>query len=136
MPVKSASEAESRSEEEAEDDISSAGGWAQGLAKGVFAHKRSSSSKRKLKSPKKLSRKKRKTSDTDINQDASDKYLAESLESRSSIRVEERVRCHNDIIRRVGKEVERLQEKVPLFVIIRTSASACCNNVEIYSVVF
>ena len=117
MPVKSASEAESRSEEEAEDDISSAGGWAQGLAKGVFAHKRSSSSKRKLKSPKKLSRKKRKTSDTDINQDASDKYLAESLESRSSIRVEERVRCHNDIIRRVGKEVERLQEKVLLFII-------------------
>ena len=118
MPVKSASEAESRSEEEeAEDDISSAGGWAQGLAKGVFAHKRSSCSKRKLKSPKKLSRKKRKTSDTDINQDESDKYLAESLQSRSSIRVEERVRCHNDIIRRVGKEVERLQEKVLLFII-------------------
>ena len=39
--------------DEDDDDIETAGGWAQGLAKGVFAHKRSNTSKRKLKSPKK-----------------------------------------------------------------------------------
>ena len=57
MPAKSRSDEDARSEdEEVEDDFSTAGGWAQGLAKGVFAHKRSSSGKRKLKSPKKQSR--------------------------------------------------------------------------------
>ena len=40
-------------EREEDDDIETAGAWAQGLAKGVFAHKRSTSSKRKAKSPKK-----------------------------------------------------------------------------------
>ena len=43
-----------------EEDIENAGAWAQGLSKGVFAHKRSSGNKRKLKSPRKQSRKKRK----------------------------------------------------------------------------
>ena len=47
---------DARSENEGEDDLCEAGGWAQGLAKGVFAHKRSSASKRKLKSPRKQSR--------------------------------------------------------------------------------
>ena len=57
MPSKVRSAEDARSEdEEGDDDFSTAGGWAQGLAKGVFAHKRSSSSKRKLKSPKKQSR--------------------------------------------------------------------------------
>ena len=57
MPAKVRSDEDARSEEEeVEDDFSTAGGWAQGLAKGVFAHKRSSSGKRKLKSPKKQSR--------------------------------------------------------------------------------
>ena len=57
MPAKSRSDEDTRSEdEEVEDYFSTAGGWAQGLAKGVFAHKRSSSGKRKLKSPKKQSR--------------------------------------------------------------------------------
>ena len=57
MPAKARTEEDTRSEdEEVEDDFSTAGGWAQGLAKGVFAHKRSSSGKRKLKSPKKQSR--------------------------------------------------------------------------------
>ena len=57
MPAKARTDEDARSEdEEVEDDFSTAGGWAQGLAKGVFAHKRSSSGKRKLKSPKKQSR--------------------------------------------------------------------------------
>ena len=57
MPSKVRSDEDARSEdEEVEDDFSTAGGWAQGLAKGVFAHKKSSSRKRKLKSPKKQSR--------------------------------------------------------------------------------
>ena len=57
MPAKVRSDEDARSEEEeVEDDFSTAGGWAQGLAKGVFAHKKSSVGKRKLKSPKKQSR--------------------------------------------------------------------------------
>ena len=57
MPAKARLDEDGRSEdEEVEDDFSTAGGWAQGLAKGVFAHKKSSSGKRKLKSPKKQSR--------------------------------------------------------------------------------
>ena len=57
MPAKARLDEDARSEdEEVEDDFSTAGGWAQGLAKGVFAHKKSSSGKRKLKSPKKQSR--------------------------------------------------------------------------------
>ena len=57
MPAKARLDEDARSEdEEVEDDFSTAGGWAQGLAKGVFAHKKSLSGKRKLKSPKKQSR--------------------------------------------------------------------------------
>ena len=56
MAIKAAEDDDFRNDEAAEDDIENAGAWAQGLAKGVFAHKKSSHSKRKLKSPKKLSR--------------------------------------------------------------------------------
>ena len=34
-----------------DDDLQTAGGWAQGLSKGVFAHKKSTSKKRSAKSP-------------------------------------------------------------------------------------
>ena len=94
-----------------DEDIENAGGWAQGLSKGVFAHKRSSGNKRKLKSPRKQSRKKRKT-DSDNSQEESDRYFAECLGSRSSIKVEDRVKCYNEIVRRQEQEVERLQEQV------------------------
>ena len=53
MPVKDHDESVSDVERDEDDDIETAGAWAQGLAKGVFAHKRSTSNKRKLKSPKK-----------------------------------------------------------------------------------
>ena len=53
MPVKDHDESVSDVERDEDDDIETAGAWAQGLAKGVFAHKRSASNKRKLKSPKK-----------------------------------------------------------------------------------
>ena len=94
-----------------DEDIENAGGWAQGLSKGVFAHKRSSGNKRKLKSPRKQSRKKRKT-DSDKSQEESDSYFAECLGSGSSIKVEDRVKCYNEIVRRQEQEVERLQEQV------------------------
>ena len=80
------------------DDIAEAGAWAQGLSKGVFAHKKSTSTKRKLKSPRKQSKKKRLT-DKDRSQNETDKYFSECLESRSSIRVSDRVNSYNDIIR-------------------------------------
>jgi len=111
MPIKAAEDDDFRNDEAAEDDIENAGAWAQGLAKGVFAHKKSSHSKRKLKSPKKLSRKKRKT-DIDSSKAECDKYFLECLSSRSGIRVDERLSCHNDILRRQELEVERLQEQV------------------------
>ena len=56
-------------------------------------------------------RKKRKTSE-DSGQDEADKWLASSLKSRSGIRVEDRVSCHNAIIRSQEGEVERLQEQI------------------------
>ena len=57
------------------------------------------------------SRKKRKTSE-DSGQGEADKWLASSLKSRSGIRVEDRVSCHNAIIRSQEEEVERLQEQI------------------------
>ena len=56
-------------------------------------------------------RKKRKTSE-DSGQGEADKWLASSLQSRSGIRVEDRVRCHNAIISSQEAEVERLQEQI------------------------
>ena len=56
-------------------------------------------------------RKKRKTSE-DSGQGEADKWLASSLQSRSGIRVEDRVSCHNAIIRSQEEEVERLQEQI------------------------
>ena len=38
-------------EDQSEDDLQTAGGWAQGLSRGVFAHKKSSGQKRSAKSP-------------------------------------------------------------------------------------
>ena len=85
-------------ENDQDDDIADAGAWAQGLSKGVFAHKKSTSNKRKLKSPRKQSKRKRIT-DKERSRDESDKYFSECLESRSSIRVSDRVNSYNDIIR-------------------------------------
>ncbi len=56
-------------------------------------------------------RKKRKTSE-DSGQGEANKWLASSLQSRSGIRVEDRVRCHNAIISSQEAEVERLQEQI------------------------
>ena len=92
-----------------DDDLHTAGSWAQGLSKGVFAHKKSSSKKRSAKSPsRKQSRKRRKLGGDDGVDEDHDRYYSESLACRSGIRVQERVQGYNNIIRKMEAEVDYL----------------------------
>jgi len=96
-----------------DEDIGAAGQWAQGLSKGVFAFKQSAKSSHVKKSPgKKPSRKKLKTSSSDQLFGEADVYLAAYFESRSNIRVSDRVLSHNAILKEAEEAIDLIQKEV------------------------
>lgn len=116
MPVKSNKKLRDKSEDDSDpndSDVGTGGQWAQGLSKGVFAHKRSKGGvKRQLISPgKKIRRKKQKIVTSNKCGD-SDFYLALSFASRSKVRVDERVAAHNDILKNAEEAVDKIQKDV------------------------
>jgi len=120
MPIKSTMKSkfvksEEYDDQDSEDEVGTAGQWAQGLSKGVFAHKRSAGTgvKRQLKSPgKKASRKRQKTeSSCELYGDA-DTSLAACFASRSEVRVGDRVVSHNAILKEAEEAVDQLQKEV------------------------
>jgi len=120
MPIKSSMKSKLVKSEEfddndSEEEVGTAGQWAQGLSKGVFAHKRASGVgvKRQLKSPgKKAARKRQKIVPTgDLYGDA-DSSLAFCFASRSEVRVLDRVVSHNAILKEAEEAVDQLQKEV------------------------
>eukprot|EP00090_Calanus_glacialis_P002442 TRINITY_DN11829_c0_g1_i1.p1 TRINITY_DN11829_c0_g1~~TRINITY_DN11829_c0_g1_i1.p1 ORF type:complete len:789 (-),score=311.69 TRINITY_DN11829_c0_g1_i1:504-2840(-) len=121
MPVKSdkkkskLDKSEDYSDHDSDDEVGTAGQWAQGLSKGVFAHKRSAGTgvKRQLKSPgKKTPRKRQKMVPTSMLSGNADSYLADCFASRSEVRVEDRVLSHNAILKEAEEAVDLLQKEV------------------------
>jgi len=121
MPVKAGKrqskhdKSEDSDQNDSEEEVGSAGQWAQGLSKGVFAHKRSAGTgvKRQIKSPgKKTPRKRQKFLPTNKTCGDTDFYLAQCFASRSEVRVEERVESHNTILKSAEEAVDLLQKEV------------------------
>jgi len=118
MPVKRQSKqvkSEDSDQNDSDEEVGTAGQWAQGLSKGVFAHKRSGITgvKRQIKSPgKKTPRKRQKFLPTGSSCGESDYYLAQCFASRSEVRVGERVESHNSILKEAEKAVDSLQKEV------------------------
>eukprot|EP00092_Neocalanus_flemingeri_P035311 GFUD01038420.1.p1 GENE.GFUD01038420.1~~GFUD01038420.1.p1 ORF type:complete len:566 (-),score=167.74 GFUD01038420.1:720-2417(-) len=116
MPVKAKRDKSESDQDDSENEVvGTAGQWAQGLSKGVFAHKRSAGTgvKRSIKSPgKKTIRKRQKLLPTGTTCGDSDFYLAQCFASRSEVRVLDRVASHNDILKEAEQAVDLLQKEV------------------------